>query len=83
MVPIHVHSPIPLVVASLIISGPGVTPFAIVLPKISPWEKVSILEDISYLLPQCHQPLLLGMRIDVRTNNKGDDVEERNPRLLW
>jgi len=34
------------------------------------------------LLPQSRQPLLLGMRIDVCTNDKGNDVEEWHPRLL-
>jgi len=34
------------------------------------------------LLPQRRQPLLLGVRIDVRPNDESDDVEEGHPRLL-
>lgn len=34
------------------------------------------------LLPQSSQALLLGVRVDVGADDKGDDVEERHPRLL-
>lgn len=36
----------------------------------------------TYLLPQGRQPLLLGVSVDVRPNDKAHDIEERHPRLL-
>jgi len=35
------------------------------------------------LLPQCRQPLLLGVCVDVGTDHESDQVEEGNPDLLW
>ena len=39
-----------------------------------------ILTD--YLLPQSGQSLLLGVSIDVSSNDERKDIEERNPSLL-
>ena len=36
----------------------------------------------SYPLPQCFEPLLLGMRIYVSANDERQNIEERNPSLL-
>ncbi len=36
----------------------------------------------TYLLPQCIEPLLLSMCVNVGADHKGDDVEEGNPCLL-
>ena len=35
------------------------------------------------LLPQCCKTLLLGHGVDVGADDECDDVEERNPGLLW
>jgi hypothetical protein len=35
------------------------------------------------LSPQRREPLLLGVRIDVCSNDECDNVEEWNPGLLW
>ena len=37
---------------------------------------------LSYLPPQCSQPLLLGMRVDVCPNHERHDIEERDPCIL-
>lgn len=44
--------------------------------------KNSTCRNTTYLLPQSSQPLFLGMRIDVCTDNKRYKVEERDPGVL-
>ena len=36
----------------------------------------------SYLFPQSGQPLLLGMRVDVCSDHKRNNIEERHPSLF-
>ncbi len=40
------------------------------------------MQSSAYLLPQCSKPLLLGMGVDVSSNDERNDVEEWYPGLF-
>ena len=42
-----------------------------------------MVTQLAYLFPQSREPLLLGLRVDPCANDKGNDVKERHPGLLW